>query len=90
MRNNRYMRKNEPKTALLARLRMLTPEQRKTWAKLAGTSVTYLYALGTCSRRTPSASKALAIADASRTLAGRWKTPGLVISVEEIATMCDL
>lgn len=81
------MRRNDPKTPLLAVLRALSPEQRAEFASEAKTEVSYLYALGTCARRSPRASLAKSIADASAVMARRHGTP--VVTLEELAVMCS-
>lgn len=74
-------------TPLLAWLRAATPEERERAAQLAGTSVSYLYQLATCTRPRPSAELALAIEDATRDM----ERVGLPrVTVREIATMCVL
>lgn len=74
-------------TPLLVWLRAATPDQRSRLAAIAGTSVTYLYQLATCTRPRPSAELALAIEDGTRLMADE----GLpVVSVRELATMCAL
>lgn len=80
------MRRNEPKTPLLALLRALTPEQRSEFAAEANTPVSYLYALATCARTSPRVDLAKRIADASATMARRYETP--VVTIEQIAEMC--
>lgn len=81
------MRRNDPKTPLLAVLRVLTPEQREEFASEAKTEVSYLYALGTCARRSPRASLAKSIADASVVLNRRHGTP--VVTIDQLAVMCS-
>lgn len=84
------MRKNIPKTPLLGLLRSLTPAQREQLARDAGTSVSYLYSLGSCQRSTCGSSLALQIEKASGQMAER--TAGLtpVVTMGEMATMCAL
>ncbi len=86
------MRTNEPKTPLLALLRQLTPEQREQLADDAGTRVDYLYALGSCTRKSCKAKLAAAIEQATRLMAERTKkteVPTAVITVAELGSMCD-
>lgn len=84
------MRKNEPKTPLLALMRSLTPEQRTKLALDAGSSVSYLYALGSCQRDTCSSALALRIEKASERMCER--TGGLtpIVTMRELATMCPV
>lgn len=86
------MRTNEPKTPLLALLRQLSPEQREQLAADAGTRVDYLYALGSCTRKSCKAKLAADIEKASRLMAERTKkseTPTAVITVVELGSMCE-
>lgn len=80
------MRKNPPQTPLLATLRALEPQQRREFATLAGTSVSYLYALGTCDRKGCRSPLAKGIADASCAMAAKYGSP--VVTQDELATMC--
>lgn len=84
------MRKNEPKTPLLALMRLLTPEQRRQLAEDADTSVSYLYSLGSCQRGACGAGLALQIEKASERMCQR--TGGLtpIVSMQELATMCAM
>lgn len=87
------MRKNEPKTPLLALLRQMTGEQREQFAKDAGTPVSYLYSLASCQRAACSAALALDIENASRLMAERTAgsegaTP--IVTMQTLATMCTL
>ena len=84
------MRKNSPKTPLLALLRSLTDEQRTTLAESAGTTVSYLYALASCQRGQCRSGLAKQIEDASRAMnkATRGKTP--VVTMSDLATMCSV
>lgn len=77
----------EPRTLLTSLLRSCTPEQRLWLAEQAGTTVNYLYLLAGCHRQ-PGTALAVAIEDASRALHARAGTP--IITVREIATMCEL
>jgi hypothetical protein len=80
------MRSTEPKTPLIELLRDLTDEQRHLFAKWSQTPLTYLYALGGCSRKACRSDKAVLIAQATQRLNKRFGTR--VITVEELATMC--
>jgi hypothetical protein len=81
------MRTSEPKTPLLALLRQLDERQRREFAARAGTSVSYLYHLAGCDRQCR-VGLAKSIAEASTWMSGR--VAGLpVLTMEEIATMCD-
>jgi hypothetical protein len=82
------MRTNEPKTPLLALLRLLTAEQREQLAKDAGTRVDYLYALGSCTRKSCKAALAARIEAATRKMA-LVTTITPVITVAELGAMCD-
>lgn len=82
------MRKNIPQTPLLALLRALTPKQRKTLAKDAGTSVSYLYSLGTCARVACRSDLALAIEKASEHMCYATGGESPIVSVAELASMC--
>lgn len=83
------MRKNDPKTPLLALLRALTPDQRQELADEAGTSVSYLYALGSCQRGACGSVLASGIERASRTMHKQTKGETPVVTVEQLATMCS-
>ena len=80
------MRRNDPRTPLLAVLRALTPEQRAEFAAEADTQVSYLYALSICARRSPRALLAKSIADASVVMCRRYGSP--VVTLDDLATMC--
>jgi hypothetical protein len=82
------MRKNPPQTPLLAALRALDDSQRAEFAQEAGTSVSYLYKLATCSRRSCRAALAKGIADASVTMERRHGSPA--VTMDDLATMCPL
>lgn len=84
------MRKNEPKTPLLALMRALTPDQRAQLAEESGTSVSYLYSLGSCQRDTCGSGLALQIEKASERMCVR--TGGLtpIVTMKELATMCPV
>lgn len=82
------MRKNTPKTPLLRILRGLTPAQRSEFAKLAGTSVSYIYQLAGGKHTSPRTVLARGLADASVVMAQKYGT--LPITMQEIAGMCDL
>lgn len=86
------MRTNEPKTPLLALLRQLTPEQREQLAADAETRVDYLYALGSCTRKSCKAALAARIQKATEMMAARTaksETPTAAITVAELGSMCD-
>lgn len=83
------MRTNEPKTPLLALLRMLTPEQREQFGEDCETNVTYLYQLATCTRKQCKADKAVLIEAASKKMRERTRGKTPVITVVELATMCQ-
>ena len=80
------MRKNEPKTPLLALLRTLTPKQRERFAKQARTSVSYLYALSS-GDRSPSAQLALRIEQASERMHKNTNGRSPVVTMRELAEM---
>lgn len=82
------MRKNQPKTPLLALMRVLTDEQRKTLALDAGTSVSYLYSLGSCQRGACSSTLALQIEKASEKMCARTGGETPIITMRDLATMC--
>ena len=83
------MRKNQPKTPLLAVLRHLgTGPKRLEFATAAGTSVGYLYQLAGCYEGRQGCRPELArrIADASVKMHKRYKSP--VLTVEQVTAMC--
>jgi hypothetical protein len=83
------MRKNSPKTPLLALLRDLkTDDKRDELASLAGTSRNYLYQLAGCYRGEAGCCPALAerVAAASVTLRKKYKTP--VVTAAQLVDMC--
>ena len=82
------MRKSLPKTPLLQILRDMTPDQRDEFALVAGTTVSYLYQLAGCNRKSGRAALTKGIADASVLMAERYGTP--VITMDTLATMCAL
>lgn len=90
MLENMHMRKYSapPKTPLQALLRSLTQPQRDQLAAWAGTSVTYLQALGSCARCSCRADLAMRIHAATERLHKRTRGKTLVITVAELATMC--
>ena len=59
------MRKSLPKTPLLQILRDMSPDQRDEFALMAGTTVSYLYQLAGCNRKSCRATLTKGIADAS-------------------------
>lgn len=82
-----FTRKNPPTTPLLAILRDLENKgKREEFAKMAGTSVNYLYQLATCARQSCRVSLAKKIADASVEMSLRHGTA--VITLDQVATMC--
>ena len=84
------MRKNDPKTPLLALMRKLTPEQRVQLADDAGTSVSYLYSLGSCQRDACGAGLALQIEKASEKMCERTGGETPIVTMRELATMCPV
>lgn len=85
--NPKAGRKTPPATPLLALLRELkTAERRAEFARACGTSVNYLYQLGTCARTSCRVGLARKIADASAVFARKYGTP--VLTVEAVSTMC--
>ena len=82
------MRTSKPKTPLIALLRELTKEQRTQLAVDAGTTVTYLYSLGSCSRKACRSDLASRIAEASEKMAKRTKGKTKPIDVATLGTMC--
>jgi hypothetical protein len=84
------MRKNNPKTPLLALLRSLTPEQREQLAKDAETSVSYLYSLAGCQRSTCGSSLALQIEKASEKMCAKTGGHTAIVTMGDLATMCAL
>lgn len=77
-------------TPLLAVLRAASREERDRLARLAGTTVAYLYQLATCKRPNISATLALALADATVTMSLATEGRLVALTVREIATMCPL
>lgn len=84
------MRKNTPKTPLLALMRSLTPAQRTTLASDAGTSVSYLYSLGSCQRGTCGSGLALQIEKASERMCESTGGATPIVTMRELATMCPV
>lgn len=83
------MKPDTPTTPLLALLRELGSDERRTeFAQHAQTSVLYLYQLAGCHRRSCSAVKALAIEEASRHMNLLYGTP--VVDMKVLATMCPI
>lgn len=82
------MRKNIPKTPLLALMRSLTPAQRQQLAEDANTSVSYLYSLGSCQRGTCGAGLALQIEKASERMCERTGGATAIVNMRDLATMC--
>ncbi len=84
------MRKNTPKTPLLALLRELrTDDKRDELATLAGTSRNYLYQLAGCYRGEAGCCPELAkrLAAATVTLRKKYRTPAL--TVQQLTGMCE-
>lgn len=80
-------RKTPPATPLLALLRDLkTAERRTEFALLCGTSVNYLYQLGTCARQSCRVPLARRIVLASEVMGKKYGTETLTL--EKISTMC--
>ncbi len=84
------MRKNEPKTPLLALLRQLTDEQRQQLADDAVTSVSYLYSLASCQRDNCGAGLALQIEKATEKMCERTGGVTAIVTMRELATMCAI
>jgi hypothetical protein len=82
------MRKNEPKTPLLALLRSLTEAQRLQLAEDASTSVSYLYALGSCQRSACGATLAMQIEKATEKMCERTGGATAIVNMRDLATMC--
>lgn len=82
------MRKNEPKTPLLALLRKLTADQRVQLADDADTSVSYLYSLASCQRSSCSTTLALQIERATEKMCKRTGGETAIVTVHELGTMC--
>lgn len=81
------MRHAPTTTPLLNILRALgTDERRKEFADAAGTTVPYLYQLGTCKRGACRSLLAKGIADASVQMRALYKTPA--ITMDQLATLC--
>lgn len=79
-----------PITPLAALLRECSREERERLALLAGTTVNYLYSIAGCHRPNTSAATAVSIEDATRALHAETKGRTQIITVREIATMCQL
>lgn len=77
-------------TPLLALLRECSAEERERLAQDAGTTVNYLYSLAGCHRGTPNATLAVGIEDASRRLSKETRGRTRVVTVRELATMCQV
>lgn len=84
------MRKNDPKTPLLALMRVLTDEQRKQLAEDAATSVSYLYSLASCQRAACGSALAQRIERATMKMSERTLGLTPVVTMAELATMCLL
>ena len=66
----------------------MTPDQREEFALVAGTSVSYLYQLAGCNRKSCRAKLAKGISGATGHMHRRYDTP--TISMEALAGMCYL
>lgn len=78
-----------PTTPLLQILRQLgSADKRQEFAKLADTSVAYLYQLGSCARGACRTRLAKGIADASVEMNKRYGTD--IVTMDTLATMCPL
>ena len=64
--------------------------ERERLALLAGTTVNYLYSIAGCHRPNTSAATAVSIEDATRALHAETKGRTQIITVRELATMCQL
>lgn len=84
------MKKPAETTPLLALLRACDKNERKQIATWAGTSVSYMYALGSCCRGSCRADLAASIEDASRQLNRRTDGRTPVVTMRELATMCPV
>lgn len=82
------MRSTPPKTPLIALLRMLNKRERELLAEWSGTSVSYLYALGSCSRCHARLDLAKALADATVRMRRHKRGVTPVLTMEQLATMC--
>ena len=84
------MDKSAETTPLLALMRACNAAQREQVASWAGTSVSYLYALGSCSRGACRSALAASIEDASKKMnrVTDGKTP--VVTMRDLATMCAI
>lgn len=84
------MEKQTPTTPLLALLQACDDKQRTQIATWAGTSVSYMYALASCSRKSCRSKLAAGIEDASKKMnrTTNGKTP--IVTMRELATMCSL
>jgi len=80
----------KPITPLLAALRTLTVEEQEQFARLAGTSRSYLYQLAICSRSSPRSKLAKGIADASVVLHLQTLGRSPKLTIDTIASMCPL
>lgn len=84
------MEKQTASTPLQSLLRACDDAQRKQIAKWAGTSVSYMYALASCSRKSCRSELAAGIEDASKKMnrLTNGKTP--IVTMRELATMCAI
>lgn len=81
---------SENVTPLLALLRECSADERESLAAQAGTTVNYLYSLAGCHRGTPNATLAVGIEDASKDMNRQTKGRTRVVTVRELATMCQV
>lgn len=82
------MKRDKPKTPLLALLRQLTIAEQTLLAEWAATSRTYLYTLAGCGRDSCRAQLAAQIEEASRRMAVRTNGASRIVTQQEIANMC--
>lgn len=75
-------------TPLTTYLRDATPEEREETARLAGTSVNYLYALAGCHRKNPAVHLAIGIENATRQMSIRTEGRLPIVEASVLATMC--
>ncbi|MQR02347.1 hypothetical protein [Glaciimonas soli] len=77
-------------TCLITLLRTCSQGDRQRLADLAGTSVNYLYGLGSCARGGMSSRLAFGIEDASIQLHKETHGRTPIVSARELSTMCSL
>lgn len=83
------MKRDKPKTPLLALLRELTIAEQTLLAEWAKTSRTYLYTLAGCGRGSCRAQLAAQIEEASKRMRERTNGVSRIVTQQEIATMCE-